>query len=302
MTLIIILANQPMTVWKINLAMKFKDLFKPTSSGSLWRITFILIIAYFLAVTLVSVAGLLEQNDYFQSLSAFIGWMVTLFLAILHFRETQNENEHGRREEVKKRLQIEAFQKINESVTLFSDIVTKVTTPYRTVFVSLNFSRVYDPSLVTSDLQKFREIVSQHNLMLWNGVTQFILSIESHEIAVIEYDHLRKFIQFRVDDAQEAINQFRSYIQQVDAEQLKSNSGFDSFEKECKKVERLLFDVVMYLFDYRIELMNELLGNVFEKTVPRRQPLDPEFKTLLQLATKERVEEESEKRNQNRGK
>jgi len=104
--------------------------------------------------------------------------------------------------------------------------------------------------------------------MLWNRVIPFILAIESHEVAVIEYDHLRKFIQVRVDDAQKAIERFRSFIQKIDIEHLKSGSGMDSFEKECKNVERLLFDIAMYLFDYRIELMNDLLGNVFEKRVP----------------------------------
>jgi hypothetical protein len=54
--------------------------------------------------------------------------------------------------------------------------------------------------------------------MLWNGVIPFILAIESHEVAVIEYDHLRKFIQFRVDDAQKAIERFRSFIQKIDIE------------------------------------------------------------------------------------
>jgi hypothetical protein len=72
----------------------------------------------------------------------------------------------------------------------------------------------------------------------------------------------------------------------------------DSFENECKNVERLLFDIAMYLFDYRIELMNDLLGNVFEKRVPRRQPLDPNFKTLTEMATRESVQAESERRNQ----
>jgi hypothetical protein len=134
--------------------------------------------------------------------------------------------------------------------------------------------------------------------MLWNGVIPFILAIESHEVAVIEYDHLRKFIQFRVDDAQKAIERFRSFIQKIDIEHLKSGSGMDSFEKECKNVERLLFDIAMYLFDYRIELMNDLLGNVFEKRVPRRQPLDPNFKTLTEMATRESVQAESERRNQ----
>jgi hypothetical protein len=64
------------------------------------------------------------------------------------------ENENTRREEVKKRLQIEAFQKINESITLFSEIVTKVTTPYRTILVNVNLWKVYNPSFIVSEVEK----------------------------------------------------------------------------------------------------------------------------------------------------
>src|SRR5258706_12495649 len=251
--------------------MNFRGLLKPASNGALWRITFLFIVAYFLVVSILSVAGLLGQKDYVQSLSAFIGWLVTLFLAVLHFRETQKENQNGRREEVKKTLEMEAFRKINESITAFSEIVTKVTTPYRTLLGTLRVYSVHNPSLMKASLQNFIQAeLSQHNIMLWNGVTPFVLAIESHEIAVIKYDHLRKFIQFRVDAAHQAINKFREHIQSTDIEQLMSKNGLDRLEQECNKVEMTLFDIVMYLFDYRIELMNELLGNVFEQTVPRR--------------------------------
>jgi hypothetical protein len=52
----------------------------------------------------------------------------------------------------------------------------------------------------------------------------------------------------------------------------------------------------MYLFDYRIELMNELLGDVFDKKVPRREPFDAKFKILTELATKSSVREEADRR------
>ena len=51
-------------------------------------------------------------------------------------------------------MQIEAFQKINESITLFSEIVTKVTTPYRTILVNVNLWKVYNPSFIVSEVEK----------------------------------------------------------------------------------------------------------------------------------------------------
>jgi hypothetical protein len=75
-----------------------------------------------------------------------------------------------------------------------------------------------EPILHRIGSRKEQIVIAEHNIMLWNGVILFILAIESHEVAVIEYDHLRKFIQFRVDDAQKAIERFRSFIQKIDIE------------------------------------------------------------------------------------
>ena len=180
-------------------------------------------------------------------------------------------------------------------------VITKVTTPYRTVPALLRVYATHNQALALSTLQNFLNVeLPQQNITLWTGSTPFILAIESHEIAVIRYDHLRKFIQFTMDDCHEAINKFREYIQSTRVEVLLSEEGMKNLETECKKVEDTLLRVTMYLFDYRIELMNELLGNVFEERVPRRQPLDPKFKTLVEIATKDKVNEEEKRRDQAR--
>ena len=46
-------------------------------------------------------------------------------------------------------------------------------------------------------------------------------------------------------------------------------------------------DFVSYLIDYRIELMNSMLGEIFDSTVPHRKPKDPNIKTLIEIAKKE---------------
>jgi len=165
----------------------------------------------------------------------------------------------------------------------------------------LRIYATYNQALALSTLNNFLNVeLPQQNITLWNGLTPFILAIESHEIAVIRYDHLRKFIQFTVDDCHDAVNKFRTYIYSSRAELLLSEAGLQGLESECKKVEEILFDVTMYLFDYRIELMNQLLGEVFDEQVPRRQPLDPKFKTLIEIAKKDKVSEEEKRRDQAR--
>lgn len=42
--------------------------------------------------------------------------------------------------------------------------------------------------------------------------------------------------------------------------------------------------------------MNSTLEDIFEKKVPKRKAREPKFKTLMELATKEKVEKERIKR------
>lgn len=71
---------------------------------------------------------------------------------------------------------------------------------------------------------------------------------------------------------------------------------FLQFKEYCKEINEDLFNISSWLHDYRIELMNSMLGDIFESKVPIRKPMDPKYKTLIELATKEKVEKELKER------
>ena len=65
--------------------------------------------------------------------------------------------------------------------------------------------------------------------------------------------------------------------------------------KKTEEISNIAYDIQCFLHDYRIELMNTFLVDIFDKKVPERQPLPP-YKTLKQVATKEFVKKELNKR------
>jgi len=256
---------------------------------TLYGVTLVIIIAYLGGVVLLT-----NPDKVIENISNSIGWLVALVLAVLHIRATQRDSQIGRREEVKRSLEVEAFRNVTEAVTQFSSTITDITTPYRTLPIALEY---YPRDLAISTFNEFRNVkLPQQNISLSNGVSVFVVTIESIEIAIIQFDHLRKFIQFRVDDAQEAISKFQEYARSLDVETLFSKEGLHRLKEECEVVEQALLKITMYLFDYRIELMNCLLADVFEQRVPHRKPLDPDIKILTELATRENVREEEERR------
>jgi len=124
----------------------------------------------------------------------------------------------------------------------------------------------------------------------------FILSIESNEIAVIEFDHYRKYIQFQIEDFKELIRKFETYFNKLNLDALNSLDVFSEFKAKCDSLFEMSCTIQSYLFDYRILLMNSFLEDVFKKKVPERETRDSKYKLLTEVAKKEEVEKEEKKR------
>lgn len=146
------------------------------------------------------------------------------------------------------------------------------------------------------DKVKIQSEIEQQRIGLLGGLTDFLLAIEANEIAVIQFDHLRKYIQFEIDDVKELIMEFSVYLISIRREMLLTEPGYLNFEKRCKKIGEELNNICSYLYDYRIELMNSMLGEMFDSQVPIRKPRDPKHKILTEVAIKEEVEKEAERR------
>lgn len=131
---------------------------------------------------------------------------------------------------------------------------------------------------------------------LLKSLANFIVTIENNEIALIDYHHYRLFITFRIEDITKKIDGFQSYFGNLRLEKLSIEENFIYFEDYCYSIRQNLANIAVWLHDYRIELMNSTLEDIFEKKVPKRKAREPKFKTLMELATKEKVEKERIKR------
>ena len=74
------------------------------------------------------------------------------------------------------------------------------------------------------------------------------------------------------------------------------NTQDEDVKRMCYEAGGKVSNIGSLLFDYRIELMNNFMEDVFDKRVPDRKPLDPNIKILGELAIKNEVEEECRKR------
>jgi len=252
------------------------------------------LLCYLLFVLVLRILSLLSIQNLVYSVTIFIGWIVALSIVWIQLRKTREDNQILKRQEIKKSLEISAFKEINKALTSFSEILSRILHKYRMLPIDLRL-HIKSPNIFVFNKAEMESEIGTHRASIYKGVAEYVLAIEANEISVTRFDHLRKYIQFKVDDVADSIMSFQNYVLNANISELKTTKKSE-FNKWCEKIAEELQTIESYLFDYRIELMNYFLGDIFVSKVPRRKPKDPKYKILTEVATKEEVEKEAEMR------
>lgn len=258
--------------------------------------TVLLIVGYIIAVLLLFYFGFLPGENLLLIFTSALGWLIALLIAIIHLNRARKDNQMATKYEIKKKLEIEAYKEVNKAINDFSHTVISISTLFFYTLPSKLKLHIQNPEIFKFDRIKIDQEIGLARINLYKGNTKFLLTIEANEIAIIEYDFYRKFINFNTDDLYKLINEFILYFSKVKTEELKNAQGYNEFKKRCNQINELTHNITSYLFDYRIILMNSILEEIFDKSVPYRKPLDPKYKLLTEVAIKEEVEKEEKRR------
>lgn len=273
-----------------------RNIMKFLKDVSLYILTLCIILGYGVAVYSLKRKGALSENDFINNITIFVGWIVALLIAWIYLQKTRKDNQIAKKDEIRKSLEIDAFREINEAVTTFSSIITSVSTAYLFTWPYKLKSHMQNPRMFEFNKTEIDLEINQQIVNLLGGSADFILAIEANEIAVIQFDHLRKYIQFKIDDVNKLIRDFQKNLASMGIEDLRTEKNYSEFKRKCKDLHDELGVLQSYLFDYRIELMNSMLGEIFDSHVLVRRPRDPKYKILTEVAIKEEVEKEAKAR------
>jgi len=133
-------------------------------------------------------------------------------------------------------------------------------------------------------------------LAVYRAKSDFVFAVEAYEIALLRYHHLRIFIQHRLDDIARAISDLARSFGHLSPAADVPEAELERVRASCETLSNEFHAIQSYLLDYRIEVMNGLLGDLFDRQVPRRHPLSANFKTLTEVATPEAVAAEDQRR------
>lgn len=260
-----------------------------------YAFTAICILTYALVLYVLKATDTLKPDSFVNSITSFVGWLIALSIAWIHLRKNRLDNIALNKAETKKRLEIEAFKELNKAITDLSHIFGSVSVKYWTWPSKLKL-HIENPSIFIFNRSEIDLDFSEQLIKLGHAEVDFVTAIEGNEIVIIQFDHFRKFLQLEIEDIKDAVECFRSYFSKVDENYLITSEGYLDFERRCEEMNEQFVQFYTYLYDYRIILMNCLLGQVFETKMPERKPKDPKYKHLTEVAKKEEVEMRFEER------
>lgn len=255
--------------------------------------TLILFLGYPFILYWLRRKGVIKPESFINNISLFVGWLVALFIAWIHLLRNRIDNLAISKQEIKNRLQIEAFRELNRAISKFSNATSDISASYSTLPSKLELHIENTSVFSFNKVEVYRQI-SEQTTKLYYAHAEFLTSIEANEIVIIQFDHLRKYIFLRIENIKKALENFNSYFLKVNYDSLKKWEERPKFRKRCEEISEQFIEIQCYLFDYRILLMNHLLGEVFETKVPERKPKDSKYKILTEIAKKEDVEKEYE--------
>jgi hypothetical protein len=261
----------------------------------IYIVTVVVVAGYPLVMYLLKKNGIINQEQFIGNLTIFIGWIIALLIAAIHLHKSRVDNRKAQREKTRKELELEAFREINLRMTQLSQAVAKVCSLFGLLPLRLSLCIDHPEISEFSMNKRYEQITTRTSKVAFTEI-DFATIIEAHEIAVMEFIHLTKFIHFRLADAREEIDEFIQWCYGKSVVELGESEGETEFKNRCAKIEKLLFDITFYLYDMRIKLMNSLVGDIFERHIPIRKPEDPTYRVLTEIATKENVAKEEAQR------
>lgn len=259
-------------------------------------LTILIVIGYFGGLLTLFFLRILDQKDLISNLTIAFGWIVALLIAFIHLKRARDDSASLKKEEIKRKLEIEAFQRINNALKEYTDKMIKLSAFFQDFPRKLQ-SHLDNPLIFKFDLSGTIQEIVKLNEDILTGKDGFDSTFRANEIIFLEFEQYRKFFIMQTNDLFEMVKKFGRYFVKANIDQLRDNSKFQEFKEKCKEIENFSSNMWGYLFDLRILMMNSKLGELFDSLVPRRVPLDPKYKLLTEIATKEKVEKQTKEVN-----
>ena len=235
--------------------------------------------AYFLLVK----KELITEEAFYGNLLVFAGWIIALLIAWINIRKNREDNIIIQNNEIRKRLEIEAFKEVNKMIEEVNLALSEIGAYYGYELIKELSSN--EDSLFLSKLQsytQFNKKMEDKLLMLW---IKYKLKIRSHEIALLQFNDLKNKIDLKFKDSVLFASEFGKYIQTIKTKNSLTSNELLEIKNKCIKIDKCFSILGKGLTEYGLELQNEMLGGIFKSKVPKPQDRETR-RTFSQIISK----------------
>lgn len=236
--------------------------------------TVILILVLAVLVYCLLIKELIPDEFFYMSIVALLGWSFALLTGLIHTRQNREDNLIIQNNEIKKRLEIEAFKEVNKTIEEINIALSEIGSYYGCELIkALSFN---ESTFFLDGLQKtYNQLNKQMRdnlLVLW---VKFQLKIRAHEIILIRFNDLKKKLDFKFKKSVLLTSEFVNYTQRLKTKDSLSKDEFLEIKNECEKIDKSFSVLGKGLTDYGLELQNEMLGEIFNSKIPKTKDKEP---------------------------
>jgi len=244
------------------------------------------VLTYFLWVK-----KLIPGEFFFGSIVVFLGWLFAFLTGLIHTRQNREDNLIIQNNEIKKRLEIEAFKEVNKMIVKNQDALADISVFYTSTLknkirAEIIHSNDNEIVLVKNVLKNLYLEVREQNTNLIGAWKNFIVSIETYEIVLIRFNKLKDALNEEFRKILFVVDDLEIYILKITRKKsLERKTDLDELDQKILGINEKLMDLAGYLSDYRVELMILALGDIFPSKIPKRKVQEP-YRTLMEIAKK----------------
>ncbi len=243
--------------------------------------TVILILSLIGLVCYLLIKKLILEEFFFMSIIALLGWLFAFITSLIYINQNRKENLIIQNNEIRKRLEIEAFKEVNKMIEEINLALSEIGAYYGYELIkalSINESTLFLDKLQKTYIQLNKQM-EDRLLILW---IKYQLKIRAHEIVLIRFNDLKKKIDRKFKKTILTTSEFGNYAQRLKIKDTLTSNELLEIENKCIKIDKSSSSLGKGLTDYGLELQNEMLGEIFNSKIPKPKDKEPR-RTFAQI-------------------
>jgi hypothetical protein len=224
---------------------------------------------------------LLKYQPIIGSLIVVIGWVVMFLYSASQIKKTHKNNLEAQNTLFRQEIEYKAYCKIQEALDQYSSALTAFDGYLRNL--DLHLSMLEKGKVLKKDWAnipyELREVNSQQS----DTFIEFLRSYESNEIIILEFSSLKNELAKENSFVRETFAELHKiYLEKIDnfPDGIPPIKNIKEVTNKIKILLEKTMDIVGYIYDFRIEMQNRILGPILKKSVQKRQPGDKSVKVL----------------------